>query len=154
MLWLCPPSARPLCWVSPCTLGPHHNFWISMCISPPLSGTRYMGFKNLPLYSCDRHMRPYTNTNPASAPAVFLIHWFLWATFSNYIYKVNEVRNFEYTTNKRTNNITNWLTPLSRILSEYFVVSQLVKKFPEVLEIEGSLQHSQVPATCTPNHEK
>jgi len=51
--------------------------------------------------------------------------------------------------NKQANKQNNKLTSLSRFLSENLAVSQLVKKFPEVLEIEVLLQLSQAPATCT-----
>ena len=40
------------------------------------------------------------------------------------------------------------LTPWFRILLEKLTVLQLVKKFPNFMETEGSLPHSQVPATC------
>ena len=39
------------------------------------------------------------------------------------------------------------ITPWSRVLLEKLTNSQLVKKFPQVMEPEGSLPHSQVPAT-------
>jgi hypothetical protein len=37
-------------------------------------------------------------------------------------------------------------TPVSRVLDEKLIVSQLLKKFSEFMEPEGSLAHSQVPA--------
>jgi len=40
------------------------------------------------------------------------------------------------------------LTPWSRVLLEKLTGSQLVKKFPTFYQPKGSLQHSQVPATC------
>jgi hypothetical protein len=40
------------------------------------------------------------------------------------------------------------LTPWIRVLLEKLTDLQLVKKFPAVMESEGSLPHSQVPATC------
>jgi hypothetical protein len=40
------------------------------------------------------------------------------------------------------------LTPWSRGFLEKLTVSQLVKKFPHFMEPEGSLPHSQEPATC------
>jgi hypothetical protein len=36
----------------------------------------------------------------------------------------------------------------SRVLLEKLTGLQLVKKFPAFMEPEGSLSHSQVPATC------
>jgi hypothetical protein len=47
--------------------------------------------------------------------------------------------------------LTYLLNPYSRVLLEKLTISQLVKKFPAfygTLEPEGSLPHSQVPATC------
>ena len=43
--------------------------------------------------------------------------------------------------------LTYLLTPWSRVLLEKLISSQLVKKFPHFMEPEGSLLHSQVPAT-------
>jgi hypothetical protein len=40
------------------------------------------------------------------------------------------------------------LTPWSRVLLVKLTGLQLVKKFPAFMEPEGSLPHSQVPATC------
>jgi len=39
-------------------------------------------------------------------------------------------------------------TPWSKVLLEKLTCSQLVKKFPVFMEPEGSIPHSQVPATC------
>jgi len=145
---LCLPSARPLCWVTPRTLGPHYNFWISMCKSPPMSDTRYIGSKIF-------HCPPVINILGRTQIQILHLHLqcsvstYCLVTFSNFSYKEKEVRNFEYTKNKRTNKITNWLTALDRFLSEKLTFSQLVKKFLEVLESEVSLQHSQAPANCT-----
>ena len=47
--------------------------------------------------------------------------------------------------------LTNLLTPWSGVLLEKLTGSQLVKS-PHLMEPEGSLPHSQVPATC-PNPE-
>jgi hypothetical protein len=44
--------------------------------------------------------------------------------------------------------LTYLLTPWSRVLLEKLTGLQLVKKFPHFIEPEGSLPHSQVPATC------
>ena len=44
------------------------------------------------------------------------------------------------------------LTPWSRVLLEKLTGFQLVKKISHFMEPEGSLTHSQVPATC-PYHE-
>ena len=41
-----------------------------------------------------------------------------------------------------------YCTRWSRFLPEKITVSKLAKKFPDFLEPEGSLPHSQVPATC------
>ena len=41
-----------------------------------------------------------------------------------------------------------FLTPWSRVLLEKLIGFQAVKKFPHIMEPEGSLPHSQVPATC------
>jgi len=43
--------------------------------------------------------------------------------------------------------LTYLLTPCSRVLLEKLTVFQLVKKSPHFMEPEGSLPHSQVPAT-------
>ena len=43
--------------------------------------------------------------------------------------------------------LTHLLTPCSRVL-EKLTISQPVKKFPHFMGPEGSLPHSQVPATC------
>ena len=43
--------------------------------------------------------------------------------------------------------ITHSLTPSSTVILEKLIGSQLVKKFPAFLEPEGSLPHSQQPAT-------
>jgi hypothetical protein len=40
------------------------------------------------------------------------------------------------------------LTPRNRVLLEKLTGLHLVKKFPHFMEPEGSLPHSQVPATC------
>jgi hypothetical protein len=42
---------------------------------------------------------------------------------------------------------TSFLTPWSRVLIEKLTGSQPVKKFPAFMEPDGSLLHSQVPAT-------
>jgi hypothetical protein len=39
------------------------------------------------------------------------------------------------------------LTPRSRVFLEKLKRAQLVKKFPHFIELEGSLPHSQEPAT-------
>jgi len=44
--------------------------------------------------------------------------------------------------------LTYLLTPWSRVLLQKLTGSQLVKKFPALMEPEGSLPHSQVPETC------
>ena len=44
--------------------------------------------------------------------------------------------------------LTYLLTPCSRVLLERLTGSQLVKKFPTIMQPEGSLPHSQQPATC------
>jgi len=40
------------------------------------------------------------------------------------------------------------LTPWSRVPLQKLDGSQLVEKFPTIIEPEGSLLYSQVPATC------
>ena len=40
------------------------------------------------------------------------------------------------------------LTPWSRVFLEKLIGVQLDKKYPRFVETEGSLPHSQVPATC------
>ena len=40
------------------------------------------------------------------------------------------------------------LTSRNRVLLQKLTRSQLVKKFPAFMELEGSLPHSQEPATC------
>ena len=40
------------------------------------------------------------------------------------------------------------ITPLSRVLLEELTGSQLVKKLPAFMDPEGTLPHSQKPATC------
>ena len=47
------------------------------------------------------------------------------------------------------NVLTYLLTPWSRGLLEKITSFQLDKKFPHFMEPEGSLPHSQVPATCS-----
>ena len=47
-----------------------------------------------------------------------------------------------------THLLTYLLTPWTRVLLEKITGSQLVKKFPHFMETEGSLPHSQLPATC------
>ena len=44
--------------------------------------------------------------------------------------------------------LTYLLTPWSRVLLEKLIGSQPIKKFPAFYGTEGSLPHSQVPATC------
>jgi len=44
--------------------------------------------------------------------------------------------------------LTYLLTPWSRVILEKLTGSQLVKKFTAFIEPEGSLPHSQVPASC------
>jgi hypothetical protein len=41
-----------------------------------------------------------------------------------------------------------YLTPCSTVLLEKLTGRQVVKKFPAFMEPEGSLPHSQQPATC------
>jgi hypothetical protein len=45
--------------------------------------------------------------------------------------------------------ITYLLTPCSKVLLEKLTDSQLVKKFPHLMETEGSLPRLQQPTTCT-----
>ena len=49
--------------------------------------------------------------------------------------------------------LTYLLTPWSGVLLQKLTGSQLVKKFSHFIEPEGSLPHSQKPATC-PNPER
>ena len=47
------------------------------------------------------------------------------------------------------NLLTSLVTPWNGVLLEKLAGFQLVKKFPVLFEPEGSLPHSQVPATCS-----
>jgi hypothetical protein len=62
-----------------------------------------------------------------------------------------EQHNFQIQLKKNINRPTEYtylLTPWSRVLLEKLTGLKLVKKFLHCMEPEGSLPHSQVPATC------
>ena len=77
--------------------------------------------------------------------SVYFCLYFQWSSTQQY----TTLWDFDNLFNSQHTHLPAYLfTPWSRVLPEKLTDSQLVKKFPHFMEPEGSLPHSQVPATC------